>query len=345
MTTAISPPSSPYDDVVQITSVIGGQTYIGSGVLIAPGEVLTASHVVYRQGIGTAASITVTPGGNTALGTYTAATIHYNPVADAGGLQSAASTQQDFAVIKLASPIDGVGTMGIGEGYTLGGPGTTTGFPTALGGALSISNSGMAYPVSDYSLLQIPALGPGGSGGPCWITNPDGTACAIAVVSITDGTGNQYGPLFTAADIAEIQVWLAQDGLTTALSNEGRFMITTDQSGVYVGNLYEGVLGRLPDSLGFIGWHQILDGGKETITQIATDMLASPEFAATHALQTPTQFVEGLYNDMLGRPGSQAEVAYYTAEIAAGASEAVVAAQFAQSPEAIQHCQSWLTVF
>lgn len=344
MSAAASPPSLPYDDVVQITSVIGGQTYVGSGVLIAPGEVLTASHLVYSQGVGTATSVTVTPGGNAGLGSYSAAAIHYNPVADAGGAQSAASAQQDFAVIKLASAVDGVGTMGIGEGYTLGGPGTTTGFPMALGGAASISNPGTAYPVSDYNLLQIPALGPGSSGGPCWIANPDGTACVVALASIEDGAGNQYGPLFTAAAVAEIQNWLAQDGVTTPLSNEGSVMVTTDESGAYVANLYEGILGRQPDSLGFIGWHRMLDGGTATVAQIAADMLASPEFADTHAGQTAPQFVEGLYQAMLGRSGSQAEVSYYTAEIAAGTPAAIVAAQFAQSPEAVHHCQSWLMV-
>jgi hypothetical protein len=344
VTAAASPPSPLYDDVVQITSVIGGQTYLGSGVMIAPGEVLTASHVVYAQGVGTATSVTVTPGGSVSLGSYQAAAIHCNPVADAGGAQSAASAQQDFAVIKLSSPVDGVGTMGIGEGYTLGGPGITTGFPTTLGGVESVSNRGTAYPVSDYSLLEIPPLGPGSSGGPCWITNPDGTACAVAVASIEDAAGNQYGPLFTAAAVAEIQGWLSQDGVTAPLSNEGRIMVTTDRNGLCVGNLYQGVLGRLPDSPGFVAWHRLLDGGTVSVTQIAADMLASPEFTGTHAGQTATQFVEGLYEAMLGRPGSQAEVSYYTAEIAAGAPDAAIAAQFAQSPEAIQHCQSWMTL-
>ncbi len=43
----------PYDTIVRITDTIGGQMWQGSGVLIAPDEVLTASHVVYIQGVGT----------------------------------------------------------------------------------------------------------------------------------------------------------------------------------------------------------------------------------------------------------------------------------------------------
>ncbi len=56
--------SYPYDTVVYITDVIGGQEWQGSGVLISPDEVLTASHVVYNSSYGTASDITVVPAYN-----------------------------------------------------------------------------------------------------------------------------------------------------------------------------------------------------------------------------------------------------------------------------------------
>lgn len=171
-------------DVVYITETIGGVKYSASGILISPDEVLTASHVVYTQGIGTATNIVVTPGGKSALGTYTATDIHYNPVADAGGQISAQSAQSDYAVIHLATPVDGVGYMGLGAGYSLGGAVSDAGFP-APWGPIGENSSGMAVPVTGMSLLQIPYLGEGSSGGPAWIQNSNGTGSVVATVSFS----------------------------------------------------------------------------------------------------------------------------------------------------------------
>ena len=52
----------PYCPVVFITDEVGGDGFQASGVLISPDEVLTASHVVYRQDLGTADHIVVIPG-------------------------------------------------------------------------------------------------------------------------------------------------------------------------------------------------------------------------------------------------------------------------------------------
>jgi len=47
--------------VVRIADQIGAHIFQGSGVLISPDEVLTASYVVYQTGLGTATNIDVTP--------------------------------------------------------------------------------------------------------------------------------------------------------------------------------------------------------------------------------------------------------------------------------------------
>src|ERR1700751_5501396 len=78
--------SYPYDTVVMITDTIGSQSWQGSGVLISPDEVLTASHVVYIQGVGTANNIVVTPGYNSGSSPYGSADgiyFHYFPIDDA----------------------------------------------------------------------------------------------------------------------------------------------------------------------------------------------------------------------------------------------------------------------
>ncbi len=96
--------SYPFDTVVRITDTIGNERIQGSGVLISPDEVLTASHVVYSTGVGTANDIVVTPGYNdgsapfgSAYGTY----IHYNAIDDAGDQIS----NYDFAVRLRCDPL------------------------------------------------------------------------------------------------------------------------------------------------------------------------------------------------------------------------------------------------
>ncbi len=42
--------TAPYNAVVRITETIDGQTWQGSGVMLAADEVLTAGHVAYRTG-------------------------------------------------------------------------------------------------------------------------------------------------------------------------------------------------------------------------------------------------------------------------------------------------------
>ena len=50
----------PYSTVVKIDARFpDGNVYSGSGVLIGPDEVLTAAHLVWKQGVGTATNVTL----------------------------------------------------------------------------------------------------------------------------------------------------------------------------------------------------------------------------------------------------------------------------------------------
>ena len=127
----------PYDTIVFITDTIGTQSWQGSGVLISPDEVLTASHVVYTQGVGTATNIVVTPGyekGSSPYGSATGSYIHFNPVADANRLISSDQSQIDYAVIHLSTPFANVGYMGIQPDFG-GGAVNITGYPASASGA------------------------------------------------------------------------------------------------------------------------------------------------------------------------------------------------------------------
>jgi V8-like Glu-specific endopeptidase len=113
---ASDPTAYPDATIVFITDTIAGQGWQGSGVLIAPDEVLTASHVVYNSIAGEASDITVTPAydaGYAPYGSATGTTIHYEAIQDQNETISNAQSQFDFAVIHLSRPFADLGTMGL----------------------------------------------------------------------------------------------------------------------------------------------------------------------------------------------------------------------------------------
>jgi len=73
--------SSPTLAAVRVTTNLGGLTEVGSGVLIAPDLVLTATHVVYSPTDGVSPSITVKTvvNGQPAI-TTGAEVLGYNPI-------------------------------------------------------------------------------------------------------------------------------------------------------------------------------------------------------------------------------------------------------------------------
>src|SRR5260221_5160232 len=155
-----SPTDYPYRTVVSVYDVIGNQYFHASGVLVAPDEVLTASHVVWETGVGAASAIVVVPAedGNIEPFGYEAATsFHYFPVNDAGGFISLDQTQSDFALIHLATPIGNTtGTMGIGSDFP-GGFAHITGFPANLGSDVMYDRTATVTVDPHYTILDMPA--------------------------------------------------------------------------------------------------------------------------------------------------------------------------------------------
>ena len=105
----------PYDCICYITDFIGGVLGQGSGVIIGPHTILTASHMLWDADLGLGASaITVTPGyslgGQPIAGQWA---IHYFQINDSHDLISKATSQQDFAVIDFASNLSSFGSFGI----------------------------------------------------------------------------------------------------------------------------------------------------------------------------------------------------------------------------------------
>jgi V8-like Glu-specific endopeptidase len=209
---AYSTSSYPYDTVVIITDTIGSQSWQGSGVLISPDEVLTASHVVYIQGVGTANNIVVTPGynhGSSPYGSADGTYFHYFPIDDANRFITNEQSQYDYAVIHLSTPFPSAGYMGIESNFA-GGSVNITGYPSSAGGA-QVDSTQIVTLDPNYTLLDGTALGEGSSGGPVWIETAGGASVVGLVSSESDTNSTGYNNLITTAEFNQIEAWVQQD--------------------------------------------------------------------------------------------------------------------------------------
>lgn len=97
---------------------------------------------------------------------------------------------------------------------------------------------------------------------------------------------------------------------------------------------YQAAFDRTPDIDGLSFWIDKADNGT-SLTEIAAGFLASNEFAAAYgANPAPADYVAKLYENVLGRPGEQAGIDFWTGKLTSGeASNADVLASFSQSSE------------
>jgi hypothetical protein len=96
--------------------------------------------------------------------------------------------------------------------------------------------------------------------------------------------------------------------------------------------LYQAAFNRTPDSAGLGYQINALDTGL-SISQVAANFIASPEFKATYGALDTTQFVTQLYANVLHRVADSGGLAYHAANINSGMSRADVLVGFSESPE------------
>ena len=136
------------------------------------------------------------------------------------------------------------------------------------------------------------------------------------------------------ADPAGLAYWDAQlQAGESAAQVAGQFFQSPEYTTDVVESYYTTYLGRAGDPAGVASWVAKLQAGASE-EQVAAAFLASPEYSAKHV--TDGDFVQSLYENVLGRAGDPAGINSWTQALEAGTSRGAVVASFISSPESDQ---------
>lgn len=99
--------------------------------------------------------------------------------------------------------------------------------------------------------------------------------------------------------------------------------------------IYQAAFDRTPDTAGLAHWVNQLDQGASLI-DVARGFVRSAEFRSVYGSNPGNaDFVDRLYENVLGRDGEPGGFAYWTGELDRGASREYVLASFSESQENI----------
>ncbi|MCB1333016.1 MAG: DUF4214 domain-containing protein [Roseivivax sp.] len=155
-----------------------------------------------------------------------------------------------------------------------------------------------------------------------------------------------------ASDAAGRQGWLdrmtrgeARESVVLGFSESGEFVRRTQAAaqtfehaaddaswGGAVYRLYGATLARDPDAGGFAGWTGRLAAGA-TLVAASRGFVASAEFQATYGTLNNGQFVDLIYQNVLGRAADAAGRAHWVGQLNQGVSREQVVLGFSESPE------------
>jgi hypothetical protein len=118
----------------------------------------------------------------------------------------------------------------------------------------------------------------------------------------------------------------------------GTIVHTVQGAGGQIDALYDGILGRAPDPLGYEGWMSATEHGA-SLHDVAAAFLASPEGQSHVGSPDNATFVEELYQTALHRPADSAGLQGWLNLLNSGTSRADVALDIALSPEHVTDIQ------
>ncbi|MFY0679758.1 MAG: DUF4214 domain-containing protein [Thalassovita sp.] len=111
--------------------------------------------------------------------------------------------------------------------------------------------------------------------------------------------------------------------------------LATDAAGA-VFRIYQAALDRLPEVSGFTNWSTVIAQGA-TLTEIVAGFVGSREFQNTYGSLNDTDFVELLYQNVLGRASDANGLTTWTGQLAGGATRESVVLGFSESQEFVNN--------
>ncbi|GBU17172.1 MULTISPECIES: DUF4214 domain-containing protein [Methylobacterium] len=169
------------------------------------------------------------------------------------------------------------------------------------------------------------------------------TVSAGGGFDVVNFAGNR-SDFLSSIDGDHVMIFSPTTGSTTSITGaefvqfgDGALILASTEDEAVIARLYDGLLGRDADSAGLQTWWDRHDDG-QSLSTIANSFLNAAEFQGAHSGGlTNSQFVDLLYNNMLGRDAEAAGRTVWESALASGTSRADVAVQFARSVEATAH--------
>jgi len=112
-----------------------------------------------------------------------------------------------------------------------------------------------------------------------------------------------------------------------------------------VSRLYSAVLGRNPDNNGLVYWLNDIEGNGTNIQQISAGFAGSEEYLARFGAQSDADFINQLYNNILGRDADSAGFNYWIHEIQGTGDRTGMIVSFSNSDEYAQAMDAAVNTF
>jgi ELWxxDGT repeat protein len=122
-------------------------------------------------------------------------------------------------------------------------------------------------------------------------------------------------------------------GVTEIVFTNGTGVFDRTGTAEDVARLYGAALDRAPDVQGLEAWRSAIDSSTLSLTAVANAFAASPEFIQDYGALSNADFVNRLYQNVLGRPADAAGAQGWTNALAAGMSRGTALLGFAESQE------------
>lgn len=154
---------------------------------------------------------------------------------------------------------------------------------------------------------------------------PDSSGDAYWVGALSTGADSRATVLTNFSESTENQS-------NTALASASGIWVS-DPVAAQIARLYDTAFGRLPDAPGLESWKTAIEGGQDSLTQVADAFVGSAEFQAKYGSLNNNDFVTALYNNTLHRGPDATGLASWVSNLNGGEDRGAVVIGFSESAE------------